>query len=222
MKEALHGRGVEKPSTSREHGDGRKAFVPDANLSAGQFHPIRELSVGRSLSADPMTSDFSPLTTMKLFFALTFTTALATGLMAGVFFAFSTFVMKALERIPAAEGISAMQSINVVVERSGFLVVFLSAALTCIALAACSFWRLATHAGWLVLAGAAVYLFGCIGVTMLCNVPMNNTLATMPAADPAAANYWLTYLRDWTFWNHVRTGACLLSSGLLTWALRSL
>lgn len=159
---------------------------------------------------------------MKLFFALTFTTALATGLMGGVFFAFSTFVMKALGRIPAAEGISAMQSINVVVERSGFLVVFLGAAVACIALAIASFWRLGSHAGWLVLAGAAVYLFGCIVVTMACNVPMNNTLATMPAADAATATYWTTYLRDWTFWNHVRTAACLLSSGLLTWALKCL
>ena len=161
------------------------------------------------------------MNTMKLLFGLTFTTALATGLMAGVFFAFSTFVMKALGRIPAAEGISAMQSINVVVERSGFLVVFLGAAVTCIALAILSFWRLGSHSGWFVLAGAAVYLLGCIVVTMIFNVPMNNALAAMPAADAATATYWTkTYLRDWKFWNHVRTLACLLSSGLLTWALR--
>ena len=160
------------------------------------------------------------MNTMKLFFGLTFATALATGLMAGVFFAFSTFVMKALGRIPAAEGISAMQSINVVVERSGFLAVFLGAAAACLVLAVGSCWRLGSHTGWLVLAGAAVYLLGCIVVTMVCNVPMNNTLATMPAADAGTATYWTTYLRDWTFWNHIRTAACLLSSGLLTWALR--
>lgn len=159
---------------------------------------------------------------MKLFFGLTFATALASGLMAGVFFAFSTFVMKALGRIPAAEGISAMQSINVVVERSGFLVVFLGTALACLVLAVASFWRFNSPAGWLVLAGATTYLLGSLLVTMICNVPMNNTLATMSAAEPTAAAYWATYLRDWTFWNHVRTLACLLSSGLLTAALRFL
>jgi hypothetical protein len=44
---------------------------------------------------------------------LAFAGALGSGLMAGAFFAFSTFVMRALARLPAAEGIAAMQSINV-------------------------------------------------------------------------------------------------------------
>ena len=40
---------------------------------------------------------------------------LGSALIAGIFFAFSSFVMKALARVPSAEGIAAMQSINVVV-----------------------------------------------------------------------------------------------------------
>jgi uncharacterized membrane protein len=40
---------------------------------------------------------------------------LGAAMIAGVFFAFSSFVMPALARLPAAGGISAMQSINVVV-----------------------------------------------------------------------------------------------------------
>jgi uncharacterized membrane protein len=50
-----------------------------------------------------------------LLFALTLVAALGCGLMAGVFFAFSAFVMKALARLPLAQGIAAMQSINVAV-----------------------------------------------------------------------------------------------------------
>ncbi len=46
---------------------------------------------------------------------LTFVAALGCGLVAGVFFAFSTFVMKALGRVPSAAGISVMQSINATV-----------------------------------------------------------------------------------------------------------
>lgn len=160
---------------------------------------------------------------MKLFLALTFASALATGLMTGVFFAFSSFVMKALGRIPVAEGISAMQSVNGCAERSGFLAAFLGTAVACLVLAVVAFWRFESPAGWLVLAGATVYLIGCFVETMVCHVPMNNTLAAMPAADPATATYWVTaYLPKWTFWNHVRTIACLLSSGLFTWALRIL
>jgi uncharacterized membrane protein len=42
-------------------------------------------------------------------------TALGCGLIAGVFFAFSTFVMKALGSLLPAQGIAAMQSINLAV-----------------------------------------------------------------------------------------------------------
>ena len=42
-------------------------------------------------------------------------TALGCGLVVGVFFAFSTFIMKALARLPAPQGIVAVQSINIVV-----------------------------------------------------------------------------------------------------------
>jgi len=50
-----------------------------------------------------------------LLFALTLCAALGCGLMAGVFFAFSSFVMNALARLTPGEGIAAMQSINVAV-----------------------------------------------------------------------------------------------------------
>src|SRR5258705_6992637 len=46
---------------------------------------------------------------------VTFGTALGAGLVAGVFFAFSSFVMAALARLPPAQAIAAMQSINVTV-----------------------------------------------------------------------------------------------------------
>ena len=40
---------------------------------------------------------------------------LGSGIVGGVFYAFSSFVMKALARVPSEEGIAAMQSTNVVV-----------------------------------------------------------------------------------------------------------
>lgn len=45
-------------------------------------------------------------------FVLKLLAALGCGLIAGVFFAFSTFVMSALARLQPAQGIAAMQSIN--------------------------------------------------------------------------------------------------------------
>src|SRR4029453_8846365 len=58
-------------------------------------------------------------------YLLTFVVALGSGLVAGIFFAFSNFVMKALARVPAAQGIAAMKSINVVVLNKWFFAVFL-------------------------------------------------------------------------------------------------
>lgn len=156
---------------------------------------------------------------MKLSILLLFATALATGLMAGVFFWFLSFVMKALGRLPAPEGIHAMQSINVLAERSGFLVAFLGTALACLVLAIHSARHLGSSASQFVLAGAIAYLLGSFLVTAVFNVPMNNALAAISATDPAGATYWTGYQRDWTLWNHVRTVACLVSSGLFTASL---
>ena len=52
----------------------------------------------------------STLSTVAVILAL-----LGSAVIGGVFFAFSSFVMKALSRAPSNEGIAAMQSINVVV-----------------------------------------------------------------------------------------------------------
>lgn len=67
-----------------------------------------------------------------LHFGLTLAAALGSGLIAGAFFAFSTFVMKALSRLPAREGIAALRSIDVVVLNAWFLGVFLGTAVLCV------------------------------------------------------------------------------------------
>jgi len=73
-----------------------------------------------------------------LLLALTFVSALGCGLVAGVFFAFSAFVMKALSRLPPALGIAAMQSINVAVINPWFLAAFLGTGAACVLLAVSS------------------------------------------------------------------------------------
>lgn len=65
------------------------------------------------------------------------------------------------------------------------------------------------------MAGAAVYLVGTIGVTMVLNVPLNNQLAVMDVNAAASADAWLVYVRDWTLWNHVRTIAALVAALIL-------
>jgi uncharacterized membrane protein len=154
---------------------------------------------------------------MTLLAFATLLAALGCGLIGGLFFAFSTFVMTALGNRPPTEGMAVMVEINRVILRSLFMPVFFGTALCCLALAVHAFTNRGPAAPWLI-GGALAYLFGTIGVTMIWNVPLNNRL---DRADPAADNaaLWRRYLDRWTFWNHVRTAAALVGSGLFIGAL---
>jgi len=148
----------------------------------------------------------------RILYLATFAAALGSGLVAGIFFAFSTFVMGALGRLPQAAGISAMQSINVVVINPVFLSVFMGTALLSVVL------TIAALIGWIsprslyLLAGSVLYVGGCFLVTMLCNVPLNNALAAVAPDSADGAKLWARYLTEWTNWNSVRTAASLIAS----------
>ena len=155
----------------------------------------------------------------KLFFVLTVMAALGSGLIAGVFFVFSVAVMRALERIPPAVGMWAMQSINIYILNWKFLGVFLGTGVLCGALAIVGVVQWRPPASVWLIAGGLIYLIGSIGVTVVWNVPMNNALMAADPATPEGQKLWSDYLTNWTFWNHVRTVASLAASGCLVVAL---
>jgi uncharacterized membrane protein len=152
-------------------------------------------------------------------FVLVFAAAIGSGLVAGIFFAFSSFVMAALGRLPADRGIAAMNAINVTVINPGFFLAFFGTAALCLAASAGMALRWTGAGGTLVVLASAIYLIGCIGVTMLRNVPLNNALAAVQPGTPEAAALWTRYLSEWTFWNTVRTVAPVVSAVLFTVAL---
>ena len=156
----------------------------------------------------------------QLVFALTLAAALGCGLVAGVFFAFSTFVMKALVRRPAAEGIAAMQAINVVVLNPWFLGVFVGTAALSVAAVAFSLLQWQDRRAALWLAGGVLYAFGTFGVTVRFNVPRNDALAGVAPDAPDAAGRWADYVSGWTAWNHARTAAALAAAAAFSLALR--
>lgn len=154
-----------------------------------------------------------------LLFVVTLGAALGSGLIGGVFFAFSTFIMKALNRRPPSEAIAAMQAINVDVVQSGFIAAFLATALACVAVIIGALVRRESPGSMLLLVGGALYVLGSFGVTLICNVPLNNALADIAPAAPDNAQRWASYLSTWTLWNHVRTGASFAAAAALTIAL---
>jgi uncharacterized membrane protein len=150
---------------------------------------------------------------------LTLVTALGCGLSAGALFAFSSFVMRALARVPPAQGIAAMHSINVVAVTPVFMTALFGTAVACLAIVA---WALAawddSSSPWL-LAGGALYLVGPVGLTIGYHVPRNDALAAVEPTDRDAEAHWRRYLADWTRWNHVRVAAGVAAAAALIEAL---
>lgn len=136
---------------------------------------------------------------------------LGSALIGGVFFAFSSFVMKALARVPSSEGIAAMQSINLVVINPSFLGTFLGTAFLSLGIAGLALLSFEHPAMKFYLLGACCYFVGTFLVTMVGNVPLNNKLASISANDPNSVNLWEHYLDKWTKLNHLRTVAAMLA-----------
>jgi uncharacterized membrane protein len=149
--------------------------------------------------------------------ALTFAAAIGSGVVGGIFYAFSSFVMAALGRLPSAQGAAAMNAINVTVINLTFMIAFMGTTLVCLVLAGGSFFWWGRTGGTLSLAASLIYIVGCFGVTMVCNVPLNDQLAAVAPAQEAVL--WSRYLDLWTAWNHVRTLAPIMSAILFTAAL---
>ncbi|WNV88609.1 anthrone oxygenase family protein [Umezawaea sp. Da 62-37] len=143
---------------------------------------------------------------------------LTTGLMAGLFFAYTCSVMPALRGVDDRAFVDAMQRINVAIVNGWFLLAFLGAAVLGVLAAFLRF----GHAGfgW-VLAGAILHL-AAIAVTAAVNIPLNNALDA--AGDPAAitdlAAVRTRFETTWVPWNLVRTLTSTAGFACLVVALR--
>jgi uncharacterized membrane protein len=153
----------------------------------------------------------------RAIFTLTFAAAIGSGVVGGIFYAFSSFVMAALGSLPSAQSASAMKAINVTVINPVFMLAFMGTAVLCLVLAGSSLIWWGRPGGMLMLAASLCYLVGCFGVTMWFNVPLNNQLAAV--APTQEATLWARYLEVWTAWNHVRTLASIGSAILFTAAM---
>jgi uncharacterized membrane protein len=105
-----------------------------------------------------------------------------------------------------------MNSINVTIVRSPFMLLFVPTAILCIVIAVLAFANWRGGASSLMLAGVALYIAASFLSTIVFNVPMNDALGKVSGNGPEAVQLWTTYLKDWTWWNHVRTIASLLAS----------
>lgn len=152
---------------------------------------------------------------------LTLATALGAATMGGAFFAFSTFVMKGLARLAPAQGVAAMQAINLAAPTGLFVAALLGTAAASALLLVASLARWNEPGAALRVAGCALYLVGCVGVTAAFHVPRNDALAALSPESMAAVAYWPRYVAGWTAGNHLRAAAGLASAALLVLSLHA-
>ncbi len=145
--------------------------------------------------------------------------ALSVGIMAGVYFAFSAFVMRSLDATERPAGMLAMQSINRIILRSLFLPLFFASSLACILLVTIGAMHWGSAGAWQMVIGGLLYVAGMLVVTAAANVPLNNALEATDAAGPEAEAMWRRFMQRWLPWNHCRTVSCVVSLALLIGAI---
>jgi len=155
----------------------------------------------------------------QLVWGATIAALIGTGLMAGVFFAFSSFVMPALAGLTPPQGISAMQSINVKAITPLFMTLLFGSTLLCVALAVYALASWSQRGSGLLLLGSVLYLAGAFLTTAAFNIPLNNALARVDAASADGAVFWVRFLAGWTAWNHVRALSSVLAMAAYLFAL---
>jgi uncharacterized membrane protein len=141
--------------------------------------------------------------------------ALGCGIMAGLLFAFSNFVMRSLARQSVASGIRAMQAINADIQNPLFFLLFVGTAIASLAVVVSAGIGFSERGALTAMIGGALYLCGVIGVTVFRNVHLNNRLDSIDPDGHDAPQRWEEFLARWTPWNHVRTVAAMLACLLL-------
>jgi uncharacterized membrane protein len=150
---------------------------------------------------------------------LTLYSAITSGVCAGIFYAFSSFVMSALGDLPAGQGISAMNSINRQAPTFWFMVVLMGTAVTGAVLGVYGVFHIHRPGAVLLVVGALAYLVAIV-MTGAFHVPRNDRLLGMDPESAAAADYWRTYLSEWTWGNHLRVLGPLVGAVAFTVAWR--
>lgn len=133
---------------------------------------------------------------------LAWSLAITSGLMAGTYFTFSGFIMRAFDTLESRDAVAAMNAINTVILGSVFMPLFFASSLLALALAAAGLWHWGEPGSGAALLAGTIYALGMFATTAAANVPLNNALQ-VPDREPGTA--WADYRQRWTRWNTVRT-----------------
>jgi len=146
-----------------------------------------------------------------LFSAVIFA-AISTAMMAGIYFAFSGFVMSGLKQVGAENAVSTMNAINQVILRSWFMPLFFGSTLTTVLILIIAMINWQQSNSTLLIFASTIYFLGMFLCTVFFNVPLNKHLLATESSNNTINQTWSHYVKYWTRWNHLRTLTSLFAS----------
>lgn len=158
----------------------------------------------------------------QITFVVTFLAALGTALLAGNFFAFSAFLMRALRGLSAERGIVTMQAIIGAIKTPIFFFVFFGTAALCAVLSGIALLNWGAPGSCYLLVGTLLYLMGAFVVTMARNLPLNTQLTAIAPDSKDGRDLWKRFQVSWGMWNHMRAITSLFACALLILALAAM
>ena len=154
------------------------------------------------------------MTTQNIF---QFLSVLCCGLMAGLLFSYSCSVNIGLNSLENNEYLKAMQSINNAIQNPYFLIVFLCLLFILPVTSILQYKEMANTSFYFILTATLIYFVGVFGVTMFCNVPLNEQLAKFDistATTNEIASMRQSFEKPWNSYHSIRTIASVISFGL--------
>jgi uncharacterized membrane protein len=151
-------------------------------------------------------------------------TATATALMAGLFFSWSYSVMPGLAQLPDREFIASMQAMNQAIQNSIFFSAFFGAAILLPISTYVQYSQASVMCFRFLLLATLVYWLGIMCVTIVGNVPLNETLESFQldrASPMEIATQRANFESPWNFLNGIRTFASSVSIILVVLACLS-
>lgn len=147
--------------------------------------------------------------------------ALTTTLLAGIFYAYSCSVSPGLQRLSDTAFLSTMQHINRAILNPAFFICFMGP-LVLLPLSAYLYGDKTSTGFWCMVVAALLYWMGVFGITMACNVPLNNQLDVFDlskASTNALSEMRTRFEMPWNRWHLLRTVLSVVAASLALIAL---
>ena len=151
---------------------------------------------------------------MKIFL---FTNVLFSGLIAGLFYAYSCSVNPGIKLLSNSEYLKAMQSINAAIQNPAFFISFMGLLLT-FPFITFQYHSANTNSLYLLWIAMILYFIGVFGVTIFCNVPLNEQLAKFNIQAATSAEILAmrqAFENPWNTFHTIRTVASVISFALM-------